>query len=162
MILYQVGFPTTGRQALFQGVFHASSGESVLELVGAFFFVTQDDGVDMGLILEYEHLPQPVWGVPEAPFCRIMRRATQKEIGTLEFKHQEEAKALELTRMPGLLVPQHMTIQCCEMSYDRTKLIVFALQPAFVDFGEFVKAFHVLCFRIFGYRLRIFVQRKGF
>lgn len=160
--LYQIGYPN-GRQALFQGLRTTANGQFLDDLIGTFVVMTADDGFDVALMRGVETLQGLVPRLQEVPFMRVIRPATKPEVMGFDIKGRKEAYMLQIVQKivnstPALSANMH--VRHVEFQYDRNKLILFADMKQWVLFNDFVKLVHGKCESVFGYQLRVFIQRR--
>jgi hypothetical protein len=163
LVCYQIGF-LNGRQAIFQGLGVAKTGESIANFVGTVVVLAQDDGIELGVLRGFEVIPDLVGRLPEVGFFPILRRAKETEIECMRgAKRAEEKKVLALARKilrqrPGLAAG--MEIEEAEFQFDHNKLILFAKMRTWLNFTPYVMALRTALENEFDVHSRVFIQRR--
>lgn len=93
-------------------------------------------GLECGTVLNIKDMHKNSGDVPEQ---YILRKATEKDLKSLEIKRSEEIKALKICKEKVLHHKLKMKLIDSEYTFDRGKLIFYFVSDARVDFRNLVK-----------------------
>ena len=120
--------------------------------------------MDVGVLRALEPIAALTPDIPECAFVHVVRRALPGETGALPAKRRDElrilavAQTLQGKRAKGPLAG--LVVRDAEFQFDRKKLLLFCDLLHWVHFNEFVKAVRGRVEDMWGYKPRIFIQRR--